>query len=191
MTAKSRRRKANQRLKRSNDVKPQPQDVRRPQEDGVRGHAPTHIVIDEARLRSVHVVNEGEGLGYILEVGTEAHRKALEFKHGTAHLLSERLETESGRSLWNELIDRDEAEVRAKAASDAATGSERGLEEAAAKPFFEQLHEVEALVEEANREAHEAFYEAELEGVAGATHIVKEDCYCGQNVHHWKDLGEN
>lgn len=193
MTAKSRRRKAQQRLKRSNtDVNPQPRDVRQPQEDAVRGYTPSHIVIDEARLRSVHLVEQGEGLGYILEVGGEAHRKALEFKHGTAHLLGERLEAESGRSLWNELIDRDEAEVRAQAAPDAEAVVERGAEGASKEPtFFEQLHEVKAIVDEANREVHEVFYEAEIEGVAGATHIVKEDCYCGLNEHHWKDLGEN
>jgi hypothetical protein len=200
MTAKSRRRKAQQRLKRSNtNVEfPQPRDVRRPQEDTVRGYTPSHIVIDEARLRSVHLVKEGEGLGYILEVGGVPLHGESEYELVPLHQVDlEDFGVGVGLYYVNDyekgLLERHREEaVRSEAAPDAATLVERGAEGTSKEPtFFEQLHEVRAIVDEANREVHEVFYEAEIEGVAGATHIVKEDCYCGLNEHHWKDLGEN
>jgi hypothetical protein len=192
MTAKSRRRKAQQRLKRSTtDVNAQPQDVRRPQEDAVGGYTPSHIVIDEARLRSVHLVEEGKGLGYILEVGGSPSLKGLsevaleDFEAGVG------LVSREEQLLWDIFTGGPAEVVRAEASSDSATGAERSTADSEGEPtFFEQLHEVRDIVEVANREVHEVFYEAEIEGVAGATHIVKEDCYCGLNEHHWKDLGE-
>jgi len=174
MTAKSRVRKIQKKLRRTADVNPQPGSPREASDRAeeardAEGRAVAIALDGTARLQSVSLVREGEGTGYIIEVG-ENYERALEFKHGTAHLFEEAL--------------------RKEATPDAAPLSERGASEPSSEPsFFEQLHEVEAIVADANRTAHLVYFEEEVNGQP--THIGSKDCYCGQELHHWKDLGEN
>jgi len=200
MTAKSRVRKIQKKLRRTADVNPQPGSPRNASEraeearDAEGGRAVAVVLDGHARIQSVSLVREGEGTGYILEVGgepvnvtREGYEQAL-----TSVDRQDRPEerTAEQQLLWDIFAGGSEEALREEAASDAAPLAERGASAASKQPtFFEQLHEVEAVLEVANRQAHLVFFEAEVNGQP--THVESEDCYCGQELHHWKDLGEN
>jgi hypothetical protein len=161
MTAKSRVRKQQKKLRRVNDVNPKPGNLREadPREEAQRSSRPVAIQLDgKARLQGVSLVREGEGTGYIIEVGD------LGFSKHPDLTVEEQL-------LYDIFASPAPQEaVRAEASPDAAPLVERGASEASGQP-------------------HLVYFEAEVNGAP--THIESEDCFCGLDLHHWREQGEH
>lgn len=165
MTAKSRVRKIQKKLRRTADVNPQPLGTRSEPADAEAEGRPVAVVLDgQARLQSVSLVREGEGTGYIIEVGEEPRHTLHSVILGDLGIEHEFPEFYpiNGNPY--------EEAVREASASDAATLAEREASGTAGA-------------------THQVFFEQEVNGQP--THIESEDCYCSQELHHWKDLGEN
>lgn len=203
MTAKSRVRKIQKRMRRNTDVNPYPGSNRTPsdseQEDRNDGEGrAVAIAIDgKARIQSVSLVREGEGTGYILEVGGEAWDRGIAFKHATSQLVEEFLYggqeptdiqrdyADRALAAWNK--DHGEEAVRTAPAPDAAPLADRGASEAEGQPAAGIDWDIDRN-QPARIPTHQVFFEQEVNGQP--THIESDDCYCGLDSHHWKDLGE-
>ena len=164
-----------------------------------------------ARIKSISLVPEGQGTGYILTVGEERIHE----EDGT---LVRRVGEDGISVAPFDLAEvRRQEDLRQEAASHAASVGQRGAEGASgevpgqgAEPtFFEQLHEVEAIVDDANgagtgileaieaevarhrgnyAATHRAFFEAEVNSLP--THVGTELCSCDKREDHWIELGE-
>jgi len=175
MTAKSRARKLNQKRRNSDDdsyarklrAASEGAKAAREQRGKLQGHRPTHVIIDEASVREVSLVPEGEGTGYIIE--------------GSARTPEEQL-------LWDIFGKLGSEEgIRPEAASDGATASApRGPSEVEGQSSSESGSEPQG---RASAEEHWIYFEKEVNGLP--EYIGKSTCFCDIRGNHWKELGEN
>lgn len=182
MTAKSRRRKIEKKLKRSNDANSYPEDVRRSEEGGADRtdlKPLTAKVIKSAQLRSVSFVKEGEGTGYIV---TEAGEwKGLAPEYITIDELQHFIE-EPGKG--GTIRAEAEAAFRAEASPDAASVFERGTASVPKQHFEGWLDEAkedvrEALFQDVQRR-HQLFFKV----MGNPNYVGSEPCFCELAKNH-------
>ncbi|AWN03292.1 hypothetical protein PBI_CAMILLE_45 [Microbacterium phage Camille] len=146
-----------------------------------------------ARIKGVSLVEEGQGLGYIIEVGSDEAAPGGEgpqeepryqgFAQG--HRLGEVGEPVAG-----------EEAVRSEASSDTATFFERGaagatlvhVEPSAPEQTLEAIRKFQAEAREEYGRQHQVFFEAEVNLIP--THVGSSLCYCQIAQNHWVELGE-